>query len=334
MILVTGGTGFVGTYLLYELLKGNSPVKSTYRKEKNKELTKDFFKLKDKNHPKLFNKINWVKMDLTEISSLDELYSGINIIYHCAAFVSLAKRHRNLLMKTNVEGTSNIVNYAIKHKIKKILFISSIASIGVEDFDGLVDENQNWNHKINHTDYALSKYKSELEIWRGTQEGVPVVIVNPGFIIGSHFWKRSSSSIFKRINNGSKFYPTGKIALVSVEDVVKASIKLMISKIHNERFILVSENIYYKEFMDLISKNLNKPLAKTPLTKSILHMIYFFDSILSFLRLKKRFMSKALISTLISNQEFDGRKIKKFISFEYEKIDKKIKEICKDFINN
>ena len=108
----------------------------------------------------------------------------------------------------------------------------------------------------------------------------------------------------------------------------------MISKIHNERFILVSENIYYKEFMDLISKNLNKPLAKTPLTKSILHMIYFFDSILSFLRLKKRFMSKALISTLISNQEFDGRKIKNFISFEYEKIDKKIKEICKDFINN
>jgi len=333
MILVTGGTGFVGTYLLYELLKGNSSIKSTYRKEKNKELTEEFFKLKDLNHPKLFNKIIWVKMDLTEMSSLDELYSGINIIYHCAAFVSLAKRHKNLLMETNVEGTSNIINYAIKHKIKKILFISSIASIGAKDYDSIINEDYSWNHKINHTDYALSKYKSELEVWRGSQEGVPAVIVNPGFIIGSHFWNRSSSSIFKRIYNGLKFYPTGKISLVSVEDVVIASIKLMNSKIQNERFILVSENMNYKEFLDLISKNLGKSLTKYPLKKPLLYLIYFFDIILSFLRIKKRFMSKALISTFNNNQEFNGNKIKKFISFKYEKIDKKVKEICKDFID-
>jgi len=333
MILVTGGTGFVGTYLLYELLKGNSSIKSTYRKEKNKELTEEFFKLKDLNHPKLFNKIIWVKMDLTEMSSLDELYSGINIIYHCAAFVSLAKRHKNLLMETNVEGTSNIINYAIKHKIKKILFISSIASIGAKDYDSIINEDHSWNHKINHTDYALSKYKSELEVWRGSQEGIPAVIVNPGFIIGSHFWNRSSSSIFKRIYNGLKFYPTGKISLVSVEDVVIASIKLMNSKIQNERFILVSENMNYKEFLDLISKNLGKSLTKYPLKKPLLYIIYFFDIILSFLRIKKRFMSKALISTFNNNQEFNGNKIKKFISFKYEKIDKKVKEICKDFIN-
>jgi len=333
MILVTGGTGFVGTYLLYELLKGNSSIKSTYRKEKNKELTEEFFKLKDLNHPKLFNKIIWVKMDLTEMSSLDELYYGINIIYHCAAFVSLAKRHKNLLMETNVEGTSNIINYAIKHKIKKILFISSIASIGAKDYDSIINEDHSWNHKINHTDYALSKYKSELEVWRGSQEGVPAVIVNPGFIIGSHFWNRSSSSIFKRIYNGLKFYPTGKISLVSVEDVVIASIKLMNSKIQNERFILVSENMNYKEFLDLISKNLGKSLTKYPLKKPLLYIIYFFDIILSFLRIKKRFMSKALISTFNNNQEFNGNKIKKFISFKYEKIDKKVKEICKDFID-
>ena len=333
MILVTGGTGFVGTYLLYELLKGNSSIKSTYRKEKNKELTEEFFKLKDLNHPKLFNKIIWVKMDLTEMSSLDELYSGINIIYHCAAFVSLAKRHKNLLMETNVEGTSNIINYAIKHKIKKILFISSIASIGAKDYDSIINEDHSWNHKINHTDYALSKYKSELEVWRGSQEGVPAVIINPGFIIGSHFWNRSSSSIFKRIYNGLKFYPTGKISLVSVEDVVIASIKLMNSKIQNERFILVSENMNYKEFLDLISKNLGKSLTKYPLKKPLLYIIYFFDIILSFLRIKKRFMSKALISTFNNNQEFNGNKIKKFISFKYEKIDKKVKEICKDFID-
>ena len=94
MILVTGGTGFVGTYLLYELSKEETSIKSTYRKEKNKELTKKFFKLKDQNHPKLFNKIIWVKIDISEISSLDELYSGIKKIFHCAAFVSLAKRHK------------------------------------------------------------------------------------------------------------------------------------------------------------------------------------------------------------------------------------------------
>ena len=333
MILVTGGTGFVGTYLLYELSKEETSIKSTYRKGKNKELTENFFRLKDQNHPKLFNKIIWVKIDISEISSLDELYSGIKKIYHCAAFVSLAKRHKKLLIKTNVEGTSNIINYAIKHKIKKILFVSSIASIGAEDKDGIINEDHSWDHKLNHTDYAFSKYNSELQVWRGTQEGVPAVIVNPGFIIGSHFWNRSSSSIFNRVNSGLKFYPTGKISLVSVEDVVKASINLMNSEIKNERFILVSENLYYKEFLDLISKNLGKPLTKYPLTKSILYTIYFFDTILSFLRVKKRFMSNALISTFNNNQEFDGSKIKKIISFKYEKIDEKVKEICRDYVN-
>ena len=106
MILVTGGTGFVGTYLLYELSKEETSIKSTYRKEKNKELTKKFFKLKDQNHPKLFNKIIWVKIDISEISSLDELYSGIKKIYHCAAFVSLAKRHKKLLV-CNVTWTAH-----------------------------------------------------------------------------------------------------------------------------------------------------------------------------------------------------------------------------------
>ena len=112
--------------------------------------------------------------------------------------------------------------------------VSSIASIGAKDNNGIINEEQNWNPKTNHTDYAISKHKSELEVWRGTQEGVPAVIVNPGFIIGSHFWNRSSSSIFNRVNSGLKFYPTGKISLVSVEDVVKASINLMNSEIKNE----------------------------------------------------------------------------------------------------
>ena len=82
-----------------------------------------------------------------------------------------------------------------------------------------------------------------------------------------------------------------------------------------------------------LDKELDKPLARYPLTKSILYIIYFFDIILSFLKIKKRFMSKALISTFNNNQEFDGSKTKKFIFFKYEKIDEKVKEICKDYIN-
>ncbi len=332
MILVTGGTGFVGSYILYELSKNNSSIKSTFRKEKNIKKTREFFKIMDTSYPKLFNKIIWEKADLTDVYSLDEIYKGIDRIYHCAAFVSFAKRHKNLLMKTNVEGTANIVNLAIKYKIKKLLFISSIASIGVENYDDLVNEDQDWNNKINHTDYALSKYKSELEVWRGTQEGVPAVIVNPGFIIGSHFWSRSSGVLFKQIFKGLKFYPTGKVGAVSVDDVAKASIKLMNSKILNERFILVSKNLYYKELLDLISKVLNKTKPKIPLTKSILYIFYFIDNFLSFLKIKKSFMSIPLISTFLSCQEFDGNKIKKFIDFEYENIEGKIKEIGEGFL--
>ena len=215
MILVTGGTGLVGARILLYLLKENSSILSIYRSNRTLENVNFFFKKSDPNHPELFKKITWKKADLNDVFSLEKVFKGVDKIYHCAAKISFSRKDRNKLFQTNITGTANIVNLAVKFKLKKIVFISSIASIGVEDNDDIVNEDSSWNNNIEHTDYAYSKYRSELEIWRGVQEGLPAIILNPGIILGSHFWNRSSGVLFTKISKKIILYPTGKTEILN-----------------------------------------------------------------------------------------------------------------------
>ena len=172
----------------------------------------------------------------------------------------------------NITGTTYIVDNCISKKIKKLCFISSIAAIG-EGTNEEITEKTEWNPEIDKTPYSYSKYGSEMEVWRASQEGVPVIIVNPGIILGNDF---NNSQIQKLIKNKINFYTTGLTGFVTVEDVVKAIIGLMKEKIKNERFILVSENISFKDFVNHISKKNKNYSINMP--KSILYLIWFVES--------------------------------------------------------
>ena len=121
MILITGGTGLVGAHLILECLIKNLKIRAIYRsQEKLNEIELFFDKYaskKDKNH---FQRIEWIKTNLNDIIGLDNAFNGIDQVYHCAAKVSLANFHKEKLFKTNIEGTANIVNLCIKHKVKNL----------------------------------------------------------------------------------------------------------------------------------------------------------------------------------------------------------------------
>jgi len=240
MILITGGTGFLGSNILFSLAKEKKII-SLYRSQSKVKLVKKFFKRKSTKGENFFNNIIWKKCDILNFSELDEVFSQVNYVIHCAGLVSFSSSDKKKLNEINITGTSNIVNLSIKHKIKKMIFVSSIAA--------LTNDNPN-KYSINENDkefnsyYGFTKKVAELEIWRASQEGVPVVIINPGIIIGNNL---NNSQIQKIIKNKFNFYTSGVSGFVTVEDVVEATIGLMEANIKNERFILVSENISFTD---------------------------------------------------------------------------------------
>ena len=310
MILVTGATGFVGRNLILSLSKKRDNLIGQFRREKKLEETRLFFI--SKNKEEVFDRIIWRKADITNFSEVQSLFDDVIQVYHCAAYVSMAFYKTSYLNLVNITGTTYIVDNSIKKKIKKLCFISSIAAIGEGNKEEITEDTQ-WNPEVDKTPYSYSKYGSEMEVWRASQEGVPVVILNPGIIIGN------DSQIQKIIKNKFNFYTSGVSGFVTVEDVVKAAIGLMQEKIKNERFILVSENISFKDFVNYFSKKNKNYSIRIP--KSILYLTWFIESFLSHLRIKNKFLTKALINNLYSKNYYNGNKICGYLkTFNYSRI--------------
>lgn len=327
MILVTGGTGLVGSHLLFELLKSETKVRAIYRHpEKLKKLQEVFeFYTDQENAQNLLKKIEWVKADINDIPSLEEAFLGINKVYHCAALVSFKPGDERELRKTNITGTANIVNLCIANKIEKLCYVSSIASLGKSLDNSEITEEISWNPEDNHTDYAISKYGAEIEVWRGSQEGLKVMIVNPGIIIGPGFWQEGSGQLFSRINKGLKFYFTKSTGFIGVKDVVNAMQKLMNSEIKNEKFILVAENLSFKEVLQHVAQNINKPIPDKALKKWMLWLGWFFQKMGSIFGFKRQ-ITRDTVKTMFEDRRYSNQKIKKEINFNFTPISEVIAE--------
>ena len=158
-------------------------------------------------------------------------------MYHCAAFISFDTNDYFALRKINIEGTANLVNLCLANNIEKLCYVSSIATIGNSIKNELITEDTHWNPEEDQSVYAITKYGAEMEVWRGTQEGLIVIVVNPGIIIGAGFWRSGSGSLITRIYKGISHYTTGVVGFVDVLDVVMPLIQFMESDIKNERYI-------------------------------------------------------------------------------------------------
>ena len=125
------------------------------------------------------------------------------------------------MKKINIEGTANLVNCSIEKKITKFCYVSTIAAVG-ERNNSLIDEECEW--KENNNPYSETKHFAEMEVWRGIAEGLNAVIVNPGVIVGSGFWKRGSGAFITQVSRGMSYYPIGKTGFICVKDVVQIMI--------------------------------------------------------------------------------------------------------------
>jgi len=257
MNLVTGATGMLGIHVMLELLQRGESVRGLKRKDSDLHHARNIFNFysPEKN---LFEEIQWVEGDVLDIDALLDAMDGCPHVYHCAAIVSYHKLDRAHMYEVNIEGTANVVNCAIEMKVAKLCHVSSIAAMSKTRNGEWISEESEWKDSDLNTHYAITKNLAEMEVWRGIQEGLNAVIVNPGLIIGPGDPARSSTSMFKRIGEGLKYYPPGGTGVIGAGDCARIMVELMKKDIVNERFLLVAENITMKDTFRAIAKSLGK----------------------------------------------------------------------------
>ncbi|MEZ4839599.1 SDR family oxidoreductase [Flavobacterium sp.] len=330
MNLITGGTGLVGAHLLLHLLQKGEKVRALFRTEKSIQKTKHLFNQLE--HSDLFHQIEWFSGNVNDIPSLELAFDNISYVYHCAALISFDSNDEEQLRKINIEGTANMVNCSLAFGIKKFCYVSSIAALGdLKQNETVITEETEWNPEKPHSDYALSKFGAEMEIWRAEQEGLPCVIVNPGVILGIGFWDSGSGEIFTKVQKGISFYTKGSTGFVGVEDVVAVLHQLMKSDISGERFTLISENITFKNLLFWISEGINrkKPsfYAKPWMTSIAWRIDWFFSNLF----FQKRKLSRATAKSLHSEAIYSNDKIKSKLNYEFQPIKEVVEKVTFSF---
>ena len=335
MIFVTGGTGLVGAHLLFELTNSGKKVRALKRKNSNLELVLKTFSWYSENPEELFNLIEWVDGDLHDYFGMEKLLAGITEIYHCAAIVSFDPKERKKMIANNVEGTSNLVNAALENGVIKICHVSSVAALGHFENGQLITEETNWVPSKKVSAYSESKFFSETEIWRGIEEGLEAVIVNPSIILGPANWENGSAKMFKTVWEGMKFYTRGVTGFIDVRDVVKAMILLMeesnFETAKNNRFLLSSENISYGEVFFQIADALEKPRPKYYASGFLLGIVWRATRFFSFLTGKSPLITRETAANARRTRNFDGSKITRLFGFQYQPVSESIQKTAAIF---
>ncbi|MGC1514807.1 MAG: NAD-dependent epimerase/dehydratase family protein [Maribacter sp.] len=331
MVLVTGGTGLVGSHLLLRLAMNDTKVRALYRTQDKLEHVKKIFSYYTTDIDSLFHKIEWVQGDILDIPLLELAFVQVTQVYHCAALISFTPSDFEKLERVNREGTANMVNLAIAKKIQKMCFVSTIGTIGRSLNGEAVDEETEWT--IHHANpYAITKHLGEMEVWRGFHENLNMVIVNPGVILGPGFWESGSGTFFKTAAKGYTFHPPGGSGFISVSDVTKIMVHLMDSDISGERFIAVTENLSYKEVLAAIATAMGKNRPKYELKSWQLQVGRCLDWIRHIFYGTSRTITKNTIYGLLHPTTFDAAKLKKSIPFQLESIRDTIEKTTAYFI--
>ncbi len=317
MILVTGATGFLGSELISQLL---------LRGEKIRAIKRDTSQI-----PQILadkKGIEWFNADILDYFALSKAMDGISYVYHCAALVSFNPKDKKEMLKVNVEGTANLLNICMEKNIRRFLHVSSIAALGESKKGALISEKNHWEFGSGQSSYSISKYKSEMEVFRAAAEGLSAVIVNPSIIIGKNVGKEGSGQLFESIRKGLNYFPGGSCGYVDVSDVAKTMILLMESNISNERFILNSENLTYKEFFANIAMKFGKEPPAIPLKPWMMYIAWLGSSVITFLTGKKFGLSAETVRSAFKKQTYSNEKVKKALNFNFKPVDESISEIC------
>jgi len=316
-ILVTGATGMVGSYLLrYLVASGFSHIRALKREHSPMDLVEP---VKDQ--------VEWVNCDLLDVVGLEEAMTGMAQVYHCAALVSFKKSEYKQMFVVNKEGTANVVNIALHLGIEKMVYVSSIAAIGRPKDSFVISEKTKWEPSPYNSNYGISKYLAEQEVWRGVAEGLKVAIVNPGMILGGGFWDRGPLKMLDLVRKEHGFYPMGANGFVDVRDVCRFMIQLMASDIVEERYILSAASIPYQELLSRMAEGMSAKAPTRPIKKWIGAVAWRVVTFASFFTSSDPTVTRESVLVSALPCEYKNDKSKAVFDFQYLPIEESIQQM-------
>jgi dihydroflavonol-4-reductase len=333
MILVTGGTGLLGSHLLYDLVSSGKHVRALRRRPGREAMVRKVFGYYSEDAERLFRKIEWFDGDLMDFGAMEDALDGVKEVYHAGAVVSFYPSDHKAMLRVNIEGTANLVNLALHYGVDKFCYVSSVATLGRADNDGLTDEETYWVPSRKNSVYSKSKYGAEREIWRGMEEGLNAVIVMPSVIIGPGFWEENSG-LFRLVYQGLKYATRGVNGYVDVRDVTRAMVLLMENRCFGERFIASAANLSYLEFFTMVAKHMNKPAPSVVVPPFLTGLAWRVEAVRSAVTRSKPEITREMAVTTSQVYIYSNKKIMDRLGFDFRDPDLSIRETCGLFLKD
>ncbi|MBW1872590.1 MAG: NAD-dependent epimerase/dehydratase family protein [Deltaproteobacteria bacterium] len=250
-ILVTGGSGFIGGSLVLALVKRGYTVRAFYRAgDDNRLIAKAPVEL--------------IEGDICDPDKLKQAAAGCQTVFHTAGNVSFRKQDRASQFRVNVKGTGNVVQTCIKVGVKKLIYTSTVNTLGIAWPTGsIADEDTPFDPEKSDFNYAYTKKLAEDIALAANGSAIEVVSVNPGTVFGPGDVNLNAGSYIMAIAKAPVwFYPPGGTNCVHVDAVVAGHIAALQSGRAGERYILGGENLYYREVFSIIADVLGRPRPK------------------------------------------------------------------------
>ncbi len=320
MIAVTGANGLLGNFIASKFISEGEQVVGIKRKKSTISLLEH-----------LQGKIQWREADLLDSINLTESFKGIHTVIHSAALVSFNPRKAKEIFDTNVIGTKNVVDACLATGVKKLIHISSVAALGRERGVQLINEETTWADSQLNSDYAISKYQAELEVFRGHEEGLPVSLVNPSVILAPADWHRSSSQIFKYIWNESPFYTEGILNYVDVRDVANIIHLLYKGEFNGERFIVNANHVSFKTIFNEIAKRFKKKPPYIKVSPHLAGLVAGFEAIRCLLTNQEPIITKHTVQMARESYYYENKKAKEKLNIQFRTLDETLDFCCQYF---
>jgi dihydroflavonol-4-reductase len=333
-LLVTGGTGFLGAWLLAELVLGNHPIRATHRSSSSFALVQHVFLLRHGEQAQaLWNKITWVEADLGDVFSVEEVVKEVSAIFHVAGLVSFQKKDKKVLKERNTEDTARLVNEALVAGCPDFVYVSSIAALGRGSLPEDITEERLWKRdKVNST-YALTKYEGEMEVWRGAEEGLRVLVVNPAVIFGPTDYQQGTGKLFSQTFKGLPFLPSGATGFVGVQDCARAIIALYEGEHFGERFILNGENRSWASVFKTIGQALGVQVTSRDISAKTLSMAaWWVERWGSLTGQETPFTEETARNAGLTHRYYSDKILRTLPQFQFTPIDQVIEETARDFL--
>jgi dihydroflavonol-4-reductase len=302
-ILVTGITGLFGSHLARDFSQLGQ-IHGLRRKNSDLSLVEGI-------------DVQWHEGELSHMESLLESLNGIDLVIHAAGMVSFSAKDKEKLYEVNTVGTANLVNAMLASGVQKLVHVSSVAAIGRSLELSQIDEEFKWIESPLNSEYAVSKYWAELEVWRGEQEGLQVIVINPSVLLGKASYGKSSTAIYSYVLEENKFFPTGDLNYIDVRDAARITRILVEKQVWGERFILNKESIPYREFFSEIASVFGKKAPNLALPNWLISLVSVFASFLRAIGLSKSPLTKQTVKLTQQKIRFDNTKIQNLLNYSY-----------------